>query len=988
MDKKKNSVLIVDDENLNIMALTHILSAEYTIYAAKDGQAAINAAEKHLPDVILLDIVMPDMSGYEVVNLLKKNNRTQSIPVIFISKLGDIGDEEKGLAVGATDYITKPFSATLVKLRVLNQIKLIERLRSTEKASKAKSTFLANMSHEIRTPMNAIWGITEILMQNEKLPKETKEGLGKIHNSCDLLLGIINDILDFSKVEAGKLDVMPAQYNVASLINDSIHLNKIKIGDKPIEFEVQIDENTPAKLIGDEYRIKQVLNNLLSNAFKYTDAGKVTLSVASKPSKEGIMLVLGVQDTGYGMTQEQVSKLFDEYSRFSVGSIEGTGLGLAITKRLVKLMEAAIHVESEPGKGSQFTVLLPQGMVDGDILGKELVENLRQFRSYYVGNEKKPKIIREPMSCGSVLIVDDVEMNLFVAEGLMKPYGLQIDTAMSGFETIDKVKSGKVYDVIFMDHMMPELDGIETTRQLRDLGYTAPIVALTANAVVGQADVFLQSGFDDFISKPIDVQRLNAVLNKLVRSKRPVGAISNNNKPQVNPQFMKPFARDIRKAVSILEELCQSRELGTDKELRRYTIAVHGMKSALANIGEKKLSAWAYKLETGGRERDLDLITISTPDFLNEMRILLEKIRPESEDDMEEYNSVYNRQEEEDPNKKMIFIVDDNDANLTIVASVLEEEYRVRIMPSAERMFSLLEKNQPDMILLDVEMPDMNGFEAMKKLKSGPHAQIPVIFITGLTDVANEIRGIELGAVDFITKPFSALVLINRIRNHLHIDNLIRKRTKELERLKNGIVYTLADLVENRDKNTGGHIDRTTVYMEILINAMLERGVYIEEMRDWDLESIISSARLHDVGKIVIPDSILNKPGPLTQDEFETMKMHAAAGERIVDKAIQRTGNADFLQNAKLFATYHHERWDGTGYSSGFKGTDIPLHGRIMAIIDVYDALVSERPYKKALSHEKAMSIILENSGKHFDPLIVDVFDQVNEQIMAAGAKM
>jgi putative two-component system response regulator len=191
--------------------------------------------------------------------------------------------------------------------------------------------------------------------------------------------------------------------------------------------------------------------------------------------------------------------------------------------------------------------------------------------------------------------------------------------------------------------------------------------------------------------------------------------------------------------------------------------------------------------------------------------------------------------------------------------------------------------------------------------------------------------------------------------------------------------------VENRDKNTGGHIDRTAVYMRILLKAMLEYDVYADEIRGWDIESVISSARLHDLGKIAIPDSILNKPGRLTPEEFEIMKTHSLEGERIVHNAMERTGNAEFLTNAKLIAAYHHERWDGEGYPYGLEGTNIPLHGRVMAVIDVYDALVSERPYKKAFPHEKALGIILEESGSHFDPFIVEVFNKVNEQIKSGG---
>ena len=346
--------------------------------------------------------------------------------------------------------------------------------------------------------------------------------------------------------------------------------------------------------------------------------------------------------------------------------------------------------------------------------------------------------------------------------------------------------------------------------------------------------------------------------------------------------------------------------------------------------------------------------------------------------------------------KKTVFIVDDNATNLTVADEALGEQYRVIALSSAAQLFKALKKYLPDLILLDIEMPEMNGFEAMKQLKvSERYASIPVIFLTGLTDAVNEAYGIELGAVDFITKPFSKPVLLNRIKNHLNIDELIRERTmqlaeqtEQLVRLKNGIVYTLADIVENRDTSTGGHIDRTTVYMEILVDAMLDEGTYSYEMRNWNIESVVSSARLHDIGKITIADSILNKPGPLTAKEYETMKTHSKEGERIISKAMERTGDTDFLQNAKLFAAYHHERWDGTGYPYGLKGNKIPLHGRMMAVIDVYDALVSERPYKKALPHRQAFGVVIEEQGRHFDPVIAEVFRTIGDQIMEAGEKL
>jgi putative two-component system response regulator len=330
---------------------------------------------------------------------------------------------------------------------------------------------------------------------------------------------------------------------------------------------------------------------------------------------------------------------------------------------------------------------------------------------------------------------------------------------------------------------------------------------------------------------------------------------------------------------------------------------------------------------------------------------------------------------------KTIFVVDDSDTNLSMAENALEDLYCVMTLPSAAKMFTLLEKVTPDLILLDIEMPEMNGFEALQQLKThDTYASIPVIFLTGLTDVSIEVQGFELGAIDFIAKPFSAPVLLNRIKTHLNIDELIHERTAQLRRLQNSLVSVLADMVESRDTTTGGHIERTTAYIKILMNAMMERGVYIDELRDWDLEVVASSARLHDLGKIAISDLILNKPDKLTPKEYEIIKSHVMEGEKNIEKIVSRSGNEAFLRHAKLFAGYHHEHWDGSGYPHGLKETTIPLQGRILAVADVYDALISTRPYKRAFTHEEAMRIIMANSGTHFDPNITDVLYEVEDR--------
>ena len=516
-----------------------------------------------------------------------------------------------------------------------------------EAANFAKSAFLAKVSHEIRTPMNAILGITEIQLQNETLSADMQEAMDKIYNSGYLLLGIINDILDLSKIEAGKLELFPVEYDVPSLINDTVNLNVVRYESKPIKFNLQVDENIPVTLFGDELRIKQILNNLLSNAFKYTTSGEVSMSVTSESRREeagSIMIIFRVKDTGQGMTADQLSRLYDEYARFNTEAnraIEGAGLGMSITKHLVKLMNGEIHVESEPGKGSVFTVRLLQGLVSGSSnLGKELTKKIGQLRPGRTTHIKKSPVIHEYMPYGRILVVDDIETNLYVTRGLLTPYGLSVETASSGYEAIEKVKNGASWDIIFMDHYMPGMDGIEAAKIIRSLGYKRHIVALTANVLAGQAEMFFANGFDDFISKPIDIRQLNAVLNKLVRDKYPVEIVEaarrlkssmvKSSVPQlsVNSEIAKIFTRDAEKSIAVLEAIHEKRYNYADDDIRSYVINVHAMKSALANIGEAKLSAVAYRLEEAGRQQNIAAISDETPAFLTALKAVIEKINP------------------------------------------------------------------------------------------------------------------------------------------------------------------------------------------------------------------------------------------------------------------------------------------------------------------------------------------------------------------------
>jgi putative two-component system response regulator len=352
--------------------------------------------------------------------------------------------------------------------------------------------------------------------------------------------------------------------------------------------------------------------------------------------------------------------------------------------------------------------------------------------------------------------------------------------------------------------------------------------------------------------------------------------------------------------------------------------------------------------------------------------------------------------------KKRIFLVDDDVTNLKLGKAALKGVYDVWTVPSADKLFELLADVIPDMVILDIDMPGVTGYDAIKRLKSeAPWREIPVIFLTGMNNTDAEVKGLSLGAVDYINKPWNAELLLKRIELHLNME--FQKRTLEEQRrmlqafnenltktvedktrtvleLQSAIIKTMAELVEYRDDITGKHIENTEAGTGILIDALIKAGLFREKTSTWDIDLLLQSAQLHDVGKISISDFVLNKPSKLSDEEFDIIKTHAAEGERIIDEIMKKTEDDGFLMHAKMFAGYHHEKWDGSGYPRGLSGMDIPLQGRLMAIADVYDALVSDRPYKQAFTHEKAVEIIIGNSGTQFDPTLIEIFKQVSDE--------
>lgn len=517
--------------------------------------------------------------------------------------------------------------------------------RAAEAASQAKSQFLANMSHDIRTPLNAILGMSELGLR-EETQAEKDNCFRDIRSSGRVLLENINSILDLSKIEAGKMELTPESYQVLSVLHDTITILRTRAKEKKLTFHAQIDETIPSTLYGDGVNISHIIMNLGSNAVKYTQEGSITLTVTWEPQEEDGILVIHIEDTGIGIRREDLPYIFQSYGRLDRKAnrhIEGTGLGLPICQQLTELMDGQLGVDSTYGVGSDFWVRLPQKVIDPTPCGPYREGERRETRRNY-NSFTAPEAV--------VLLVDDQPLNLKVCQGLLGPYEMEVYTARSGSEALHQMT--QVWpDLVFMDHMMPQMDGIETTLRIREMGrkdpYFAvvPIIALTANAMKGVREEFLNSGFNDYISKPIELDKLDDILRAWIPEDKqkapalPPGALLSEHIPEdlqglpgidvARGMSYCGTGKAYRKTLFLFREqipgrLRRIRQAWEEGRWEDYVIEVHSLKSAARWIGAMDLGDQAEALEMAGREKDLAKIADNTTDLLEECDALGETL--------------------------------------------------------------------------------------------------------------------------------------------------------------------------------------------------------------------------------------------------------------------------------------------------------------------------------------------------------------------------
>jgi len=568
------------------------------------------------------------------------------------------------IALLKKNWESKRYLAVMVKRRT-QQLEV--QRNAAREAYKVKTRFLANMSHEIRTPLNAILGLSQTELE-KVISDETKENLTAIHNSGSLLLGIINDLLDVSSMESGDMRLKVEDYLLPAIISSAAAAAKLRIGDKEIDFQVEVDEELPLKLHGDSRRVKQIIGNLLSNAVKFTNEGSILFRVSFGPHEDEnkVTMLFEVCDTGIGIRGDNLSSLFSDYSQIdteSTRSTDGAGMGLLITKKLAGLMGGDVNVVSEYGKGSVFTAWIVQDVADKTPLGKAAAAKLCDF----TWKEEIP-LKKFFLPYARVLVVDDVPTNHAVARGIMRPYKMTVDAVSSGKEAIDLITAEDVhYDAIFMDHMMPVMDGMEATRRIRsldsDYAKNIPVIALTANALPENEKLFLSNGFSAYMTKPINVHALNSVLDKWVRDEEKEklypqeqleeeesvhsGILSNCNIDGVDlaagtAQFggeenyleiVKVFVSDTPKLLETVQNNLDGFRLmplaakTALDALKNYTITVHGIKGSCYGICATPVGDLARELEMAAKDHDFNRVMDLNNQFVQATEKLVTELK-------------------------------------------------------------------------------------------------------------------------------------------------------------------------------------------------------------------------------------------------------------------------------------------------------------------------------------------------------------------------
>ena len=749
----------------------------------------------------VLDIIHPD--DVQEIDQLTAATLSVGLPMESVFRIITKDGAEKSIWVYCQVFDTDDKWMPSIFSGFWIDVSRMMRITNSEGENRSTFNFLAKFSRNIRTPLNTVMGMTELGLR-EDMPYKVREYTKTVKKAGGELMTILNDILDYASIESGGLDLKKAEYSLTSLLKGIKHTVKDWIADTSLRFNFSVGNNIPDLLIGDEVRLQRIILHLLSNAVKFTDDGMVALSVTGVSSElEGnVTLTIVIEDSGRGIKEEDLENIFKEFVQIDTKNISGTGLGLHITKYLVELMKGDLQVSSMYEIGSVFTFTVTQEVKSYKkmCIFDDYVKPADVSMEFYGLNENASFTAVNTR----VLIVDDIELNLKIAAGLLRPYKMTLDLCSNGADAIEAMKN-RDYDIIFMDHLMPVMDGLETIAKIREMdsedSKNVTVIALTANVDQNSKDFYLENGFDDLLPKPIDVHQLNAMIEKWIPEERrqPREQTSQNSQnSQINEMdgacvniagvntnkgivlaggnvdnylpVLKNFHVYVSKLIKKFKTCME------ENDLESFRIHANALKSASGNVGADRLYIAAEAFEQAAEEGDISFIRDNSRNFFTELEVILQNIYPAVKDLPEPVMKQGTEEEE----KQKILVIDDSPHVLYILNNILKDDYVLLIAKDGELGLTMAKKSKPDLILLDITMPGISGYDVLKALKSEDVTKgISVILISGNDSYEDQIKGYSMGAVEYIQKPFVKDIVKHKIDfNIRHI--LLERKCKFL----------------------------------------------------------------------------------------------------------------------------------------------------------------------------------------------------------------
>jgi len=1001
--RKKENKLLISNVNINVIEGFFDQIKDIICIADYEGKIEyINNGEVYNKYKMLKEVLLYDQNNemiYEEI-VTKTIDEGEFIGNVQLNKNNTKVD------VYIASYNMTSQGRIFIYIKDLNEyfekeLKLQREIDKKDEYLRTKDLFIANLSHEIRTPINIIVGMLYFLKATELDDKQI-EYIGKLEQASNLLLEMVNNILDLSKGKENIITNNKVNFNLKTFLDNLHNLFEGKAKAKNLQWYITSDFDTDIDIYADKTRIGQVFLNLINNAIKYTEKGYIELLVKKvEETNFAYKLQFCVKDTGIGIKREDSLKIFAEFEQAddpTVKEKQGTGMGLAITKKIIENLDGKIWVESNVDLGSKFYFNIVVEKSTAQTIEKEetptpneqeektkqlLAESMALLHNVKENHEIKEtipvqhEISNEELKEKKILIVEDNEINQEITKKIIEEMGISCEGVSDGTECLKRIEEvGKeYYSLILMDIHMPKHNGYEISRILKDnMGVKIPIIALTATNITQDIVEENREYISSYIQKPIMPLEFKKKIEELLQ---------NTRKLDVELSFIDSYD-EVMERLGNSEEMLKkllnifyatyvniTKEIANLKDDDEKYIYIHSLKGAMGNLGcrriFKQLGELEARIKNGIYEKDMQ-------EFLADFQHLLKELR----------ESQYIKS-----GIKKILMISDNKEKMEAEKDLLYPYFEVVTTQKDNDAFLILDTYKVDAILV-FELENIEKeIEIIKVLKSkDQYKEIPLLLINEEKDPILKAKALEISIDEYLEAKFE----VDNIK--WHIDNAIQKKQDELKLKKDlkktnseiETVYdflysSLVNLTAYKSRETGGHLLRTKEYMIRMLHEyenFYHEGLFIE---DKTIHDIAMAATLHDIGKIGIPDEILNKPGRLTDEEYEIIKQHVVIGRDTLEGTYGNKLSNNVLQYAKDIVYHHHEKFDGTGYPEGLKNDEITTISKLMAVIDVYDALVNDRVYKKAMPYGEAEEYIISQSGKAFDPKAINIFRIVKDEL-------